>query len=242
MKRLFIHIGSFLSMILINTLANTLPINGQTTAEIANKLNVPITPASYAFMIWSVIYLLIGIWILREIPKSRRDSPEYTKMSFLFITSCLLNSCWIIVWHYELFFFSVFVIICLWINLFLLYNKSRKITNHFLAYAHVSLYLGWITIAAIVNISYYLKYISWHQFALSDNLWTILLLLIAMIIGIGFRIIHHDWLFPLVIVWAFIAIGIKNGDNHIPIAFTTYVLAFILVSITFGLKRKIIKK
>jgi len=228
-------------MVLINALANILPINGQTTAEISNKLNISITPASYAFMIWGVIYILIGIWILREFPRSKRTSLEYTETSFLFIISCLLNSCWIIVWHYELFFFSVLIIVFLWVTLFLLYKKSRKFTVHFLAYAHISIYLGWITVATIVNISYYLKYISWHQFSLSNNLWTILLLLIATIIGIGFRIIQHDWIFPLVIIWSFIAIGIKNGDSHIPIAFTTYVLAFILVIVTFGLRRRTTK-
>lgn len=241
MTRLFIHLIVFFIMVLINVLADNLPINGQTTAEISNKLIVPVTPASYAFMIWPLIYILIGIWLLREFPKNNRNSPEYTETSFLFIVSCLLNGCWIIVWHYELFFFSVLVIISLWVTLFLLYKKSRKFTAHFLAYAHVSIYLGWITVASIVNISYYLKYISWHQFSLSNNLWTILLLLIATIIGIGFRIIQHDWIFPLVITWSLIAIGIKNGDSHIPIAFTTYVFAFILISITFGLRRRTIK-
>ncbi|GKU84545.1 TspO/MBR family protein [Niallia sp. NCCP-28] len=238
MKQLFIHLIFFLTMVLINALANILPLNGQTTADISNKLNVLITPASYAFMIWGFIYILVGVWILRGFTKSKRNSPEYTETSFLFVVSCILNSCWIIVWHYELFFFSVLVILFLWITLFLLYKKSKKVTAHFLAYAHISIYLGWITVAAIVNISYYLKYISWEQFSLSDNLWTILLLLLATIIGIGFRIIQHDWIFPLVIVWSFIAIGIKNGENHVPIAFTTYVLAFILISATLGLKRR----
>ena len=56
----------FVLVIAMNALANLLPINGKTTGEISNQINVLITPAGYAFSIWSLIYILIGIWIIRQ--------------------------------------------------------------------------------------------------------------------------------------------------------------------------------
>ncbi|WP_225983674.1 MULTISPECIES: hypothetical protein [Bacillaceae] len=46
----------FILIVVINALANLLPINGQTTGEISNRIDVLITRAGYAFSIWSLIF------------------------------------------------------------------------------------------------------------------------------------------------------------------------------------------
>lgn len=62
----------YVIMVVINALANIIPINGQTTGEISNKLEVLITPASYAFMIWVIIYILLAIWLARGFMRKYR--------------------------------------------------------------------------------------------------------------------------------------------------------------------------
>ena len=69
--------------------------------EISNRLNVLFTPAGYVFSIWGGIYILLGTWVIRQFPRSRRDLPVYQTTSLLFFINCLLNSFWIFMWHYE---------------------------------------------------------------------------------------------------------------------------------------------
>ncbi|MHC8520420.1 hypothetical protein ACPJHQ_03015 [Rossellomorea sp. H39__3] len=74
--RVILNILAFALVIVMNTLAVTLPLNNQSTGEISDRLDIMLTPAGYVFSIWSLIYLLLGIWVLRQIPKARRDLPS----------------------------------------------------------------------------------------------------------------------------------------------------------------------
>ncbi|WP_331458307.1 hypothetical protein [Rossellomorea marisflavi] len=107
--RVILNILAFALVIVMNTLAVTLPLNNQSTGEISDRLDIMLTPAGYVFSIWSLIYLLLGIWVLRQIPKARRDLPLYTRTSGWFILNCLFNSLWIVMWHYNYFGISVLV-------------------------------------------------------------------------------------------------------------------------------------
>ncbi|WP_445490699.1 tryptophan-rich sensory protein [Niallia sp. 03133] len=233
MKRFFLHLIAFFIMIGINALANIIPLNGQTTDEISNKVIVLITPAPYAFMIWGLIYTAVAIWLVREIQITKRNSSVYTQTSFLFILSCLLNACWIIVWHYEYMALSVVTMILLLITLILLYKKIKFYSSSFSAYFPFSIYLGWISVASILNISYYVKYKEWDVFSLSDTTWTVTLLGVASGVGILFRIKEKDWLYPLVLIWAFIAIGVKNSVSFPSISYCCYALAAVLFIFNF---------
>ena len=231
MRLLIFNIIGYIFVVLINFLANYLPINGKRTGEISDSLPVLFTPAGYVFSIWIVIYILLGIWVLREIPKSRRDEPIYKVSTPWFLLTCLFNGSWIFVWHYELFTLSVLVMIALLLSLIILYTKIKSVEHTWLDIAPFSIYLGWISVATITNIAFVLTDISWNGFGLSDEVWTIIMMFVAAILAITFRIKNHDWLYPLVFVWSFIGIAIKNSDlgNGIPIfAYSLAGLIFII--------------
>ncbi|WP_349632671.1 TspO/MBR family protein [Cytobacillus firmus] len=143
---LLFEIAAYLVMIAVNALANILPLNEQTTGEISNKLEVLFTPAGYVFSIWGFIYLLLGVWLARQIPKKRRSLPIYRQTSILFIVSCMLNSLWIIAWHYEYFLLSVIIMIALLFTLIFLYKSASEFDPDFLDVAPFSVYLGWISV------------------------------------------------------------------------------------------------
>jgi translocator protein len=147
LKRLLLNILAFALVILMNTLAVTLPLNNQSTSEISNRLDILLTPAGYVFSIWSLIYLLLAVWVIRQIPKSRRILPLYQNTSGLFILSCLLNSGWILVWHYNFFLVSVFVMIGLFLTLAALYRALKQTGPTLPDIAPFSIYIGWISIA-----------------------------------------------------------------------------------------------
>ncbi len=144
----------YVIMVVINALANIIPINGQTTGEISNKLEVLITPASYAFMIWVIIYILLAIWLARGFMRKYRVITYSKTNSILFMLTCILNAAWILVWHYEFFALSVAVILLLLLTLLFLYKAIKSASDRLFDILPFSIY--------IVNISYYLTYIEMH--------------------------------------------------------------------------------
>lgn len=233
MGKFLLNLIAYILVVTVNALANALPLNGQTTGEISNRLNVLFTPAGYVFSIWGLIYLLLGIWVIRQFPKSRRDLPIYQETSGLFVLSSILNSLWIFMWHYEFFGLSVIVMLLLLFTLIRLYTNLKAADASFFDLLPFSVYLGWISVATIANISYYLTYIDWDGFGLSDSIWTFILLLIATILALTFLKKENDWVYPLVFVWAFIGIGVKNQNADVPlVVFSSYVLAALIFIVT----------
>ncbi|WP_216828631.1 tryptophan-rich sensory protein [Alkalihalobacterium elongatum] len=223
---------AYLFMVLVNALANIIPIGGKTTGEISARLEVLFTPAGYVFSIWGLIYMLLGIWLVRQISKRRRKLPLYRETSPLFILSCLLNVTWIFLWHYQLFIWTVLVMISLLIMLILLYRKVKDNQPAKIDQAPFSIYLGWISVATIANISYVLVEYNWDGIGLSPITWTIIMLIVATLLAIHFRINENDRLFSLVFVWAIIGIGVQNQVSYPSLSKFAYMLAAIIFIVT----------
>ncbi|WP_314733330.1 tryptophan-rich sensory protein [Anaerobacillus sp. CMMVII] len=209
MIRFMINFSALAFVIFINYLANSLPFNNQTTGEIANRLPVLFTPAGYVFSIWALIYFLLFIWVLRGFSKKRQDLPLYKKATPLFVITCTFNSFWLFLWHYEYFLLSAMIMVSLLISLIFLYQVARKHATGIMDILPFSVYLGWISVATIANISYVLVHEQWDRFGLSDVLWTVIMFLVATVLALFFRIQKSDVAYPLVFVWAFIGIGVK---------------------------------
>lgn len=215
-------------VVLVNSLANILPFNGQTTGEISNRLDVLFTPAGYVFSIWGLIYLLLFIWVLRQLPEKRRNLPLYQTTSGLFLFSCVLNILWIFLWHYEYFFYTVIVMVCLLINLIYLYKNSKSNISSRMDLIPISVYLGWISVATIANISYFLVYVKWDGFGLSAIVWTNTMLLVATALASVFLVKERDPFYVLVFIWAFIGIGVKNQTLEPKVSYFAYILSVVL--------------
>jgi benzodiazapine receptor len=218
----------FILIVVVNTMAELLPINGNTTGGLSNRIEVLITPAGYAFSIWSLIYILIGIWIIRQFPKNRHQLPVYTNTSIAFIIGGLLNCTWILTWHYEFFIASMVVMIAYLISLIILYKQIKNSNPGFFDLAPFSINLGWVSVATIVNIAYVLKDNGWNGFGYSDEVWTVIMLIIGAGLAVIFKFKESDYLYPLVFVWAFVAIGIKNQGGSESVAYTAFGLAAII--------------
>ncbi|PLX06432.1 MAG: hypothetical protein C0596_18375 [Marinilabiliales bacterium] len=56
-----LNVVLFIAMVYVNFLANSLPINGQSTGEISNAYSNLFAPAGITFSIWGIIYLALGV-------------------------------------------------------------------------------------------------------------------------------------------------------------------------------------
>ncbi|SEO15463.1 TspO/MBR family protein [Amphibacillus marinus] len=236
--KFWLNLIMLMAVIVVNALANLIPINGMESGEISDRLNVLFTPAGYVFSIWSLIYLLLLIWVFRQWPEHRRELGVYVHSHYLFWLSCLLNISWILLWHYQFFGATVIVMVILLLTLIILYKKIQRSALSFFDQLPFSIYLAWVSVATIANISYYLVEINWAGLGLAQQTWTIGLLLLAGGLATWFRYAQRDVFFPLVFVWALVGIGVNNQDHAQVVSTLAYVLAGTVVILILLVRKK----
>lgn len=224
---------AFLAMIVINALANTTLLGGKTTGEISDMYPTYITPAGYAFSIWSVIYILLAGFIYYQFRKNNESRDSVRTVGIWFIISCILNIVWILLWQYLYIELSVIVMILLLMTLGIIYQRTRGIVHptkgeFWFIKLPFSLYLGWISVATILNIAISLTKNNWGGFGLDDLTWAIIMLCVGGIIAILVSYPYRDSAVPLVFVWAYIAIAVKQQDVE-----SVFLAACILAGILF---------
>ncbi len=218
-----------------NVLANIAPINELTIGEISNTFfrDVLITPASYAFAIWGLIYLgLISLGIYQVLPKNR-DDPYLQKMGYYLVISSFSQIVWVFLFLSRFFVLSTVAMLAILISLVLLYLKleislkSCPKQHKWLINFPISVYLGWITVASIVNVALGLSWIKWNGFGINNVVWTVIMIIVAAMIGILIRIRRQDRVYCGVFIWALIAITVRHLDT-LPIAIISGISAIIL--------------
>ena len=101
--RQIITVIGVVATIVVNALANALPINGLQTGEVSDQFPVYFVPAGYVFSIWGLIYLgLIAFAVFQALPGQRENS-RLRSIGGLFAVASLANIAWIFAWHYERF-------------------------------------------------------------------------------------------------------------------------------------------
>ena len=76
-----------------------------------------------------------------------------------------------------------------------------------------SIYLGWVTVATIANVTAFLDSIDWNGFGLSPEIWTFIMLVVAIAVAALMAYSRQDIAYLLVLVWAFIGIGVEQADT-----------------------------
>lgn len=209
------NIAALGTTITINTLANTVKINGRRTGEISDSFPNFFVPAGYVFAIWSVIYLaLIGFVIYQALP-TQKHSERLRRIDGWFLVSNACNVAWLFAWHYEVYALSLALMTGLLIALIMIYRQldPERATvrggQRWLVNLPFSIYLGWITVAVVPNASVTLIAAGWNGLGISGELWAIALLAIATTIGALVALPRRDWAYAAVLVWAFAGIGAK---------------------------------
>ncbi len=206
--------------ITVNALANALPINNKTTGELSDSYPNLFVPAGITFSIWGVIYLLLTFFVIYQIVlliKNKVDENSFVmKTGLLFFISSIANAGWIFAWHYQILPLSVLIMVILLITLISIYSqlnigKDKKDRNeNKLVHITFSVYLGWISIATIANFTAYIVDSGWDRFGMSEEFWTVIMLMIGIAITMFMIIQRKDIYFSLVVIWAFAGILIKR--------------------------------
>lgn len=243
------QIANLLSVVLaltVNVLASVLPLNGQNTGEISDRFQVYFVPAGYVFAIWGVIYLgWIAFAVYQALP-AQKESPRLRRLGYLFALSGVFNAAWLFCWHYNAFGLSVLVMLTL---LGLLIASYLKLHVGLVPVGNVekwcvdvpfSVYLGWISVATIANITDWLYFVGWDGLGIAPQVWAVILLVVASAVGLGMALTRRDSGYLLVFVWSFVGIAAKQASAPLVAnsAWTAALFALALAVFSFVPRRR----
>lgn len=205
----------------VNSLGAFGLINGLSQKEVSDRYQTLITPSPFTFSIWSVIYgLLILALVLMVI---RHRDPYYGQavegLSLLIRLSFFLNIIWIVTFSFVLIELSALFIFLYVVVLAMILRKLLEIDDgrHWLVPLAFGLNTGWLFIATVVNISALLVKWQWSGWGLSEALWAVITLIVAIVLVFLVLTRVKNAAFPLPIAWAFFGIyqaqGLLNGEG-----------------------------
>jgi translocator protein len=229
MKKIFLPLLSVVVTIIISAWVSLTPFAGVTQKDISDKYYSLISPATFTFSIWSIIYLA-WIWVsllvaLKKIKISKKEN-------LFFSLSVFLTSLWLFPWHLDEMGVCLAIILIIIAFFLFLFSQSRE-SDKFFKYT-IELSLWWILIATLANITVFLVskginiWITWLIMAL--GIWTA----INVILLQKYKAIIPSFVFLWALFWIYIEQGgwITKKINLI--------IAFILI--LFILKSKFIKE
>jgi hypothetical protein len=217
------NIIAVIATIIINILANSLPLNDKFTGELSDSYPNLFVPAGITFAIWGIIYVLLilfALYQIKDFSKQTTKSPRFIeKIGVLFIIGSIGNIAWIFFWHYEQVLLSLGAMILLFASLLGIYLRldigNSKSTRQEFLFVHIpfSVYLGWISVATIANITALLVDINWQGFGVSPGIWTMLILAVVILLTCIMLFKRKDIAYSLVIIWALTGIALKRMEN-----------------------------
>ncbi|RYD55414.1 MAG: hypothetical protein EOP56_16015 [Sphingobacteriales bacterium] len=203
-----------------------------TVSEVTYRYDSLFTPAGYAFSIWGVIYASFLIYSIAQLLPVHKNDVIYDKLSLPFILVNLLCVTWINVFSNNLIGYSVGIIAAMLFFGGILFGKAKEAYlyegNNFWLTVPFSLFLGWVSVASIANVSLLLISMNWRGGTLGESTWTIMMISATLLLITAISIAYRDFIYPLVAGWGCIAIGINQAGNHKQVANVALIAGIVL--------------
>ena len=208
---------TIIATLVVNGLANALPLNGQNTGQISDRFDVYFVPAGYVFSIWGLIYLGLIVFAIFQALPAQRENPRLRATGWWISLGGLANSAWIFLWHYEQFPLTLVAMLILLGTLIVTYLRlgigrtSAPAAETWAVRLPFSIYLGWITVATVANVTSLLDYLNWDGFGIAPEIWMGIVLAAVLVIAALMNFTRRDIAYALVILWALAGISIKHA-------------------------------
>lgn len=230
----------YIGIIVVNALSILLPLNNLTPQQVSDSYPNLFAPAGITFSIWSVIYVLLALFVVYQWGAFNRGSKisedTWRRVRSLFMINAAANMGWLFAWHYKQITLSVIIMLILLLTLIrivtLLNHQSLSTKDYLFIRLPFSVYFGWITIATIANITSWIVSLNLSFFQDRQVFWTILVLIIGLVIAAATILRNRDIPYGLVIVWSYYGILLKHQspegwNNQYPTIKTTLILCIV---------------
>ncbi|MEZ5566681.1 MAG: tryptophan-rich sensory protein [Gammaproteobacteria bacterium] len=216
--RKYLPLFATLVVIAVNAAANILPINGVQTGDLSALYPTGFTPAGWVFAIWSLIYiglLAFSVFVARA---AADKATRVSRVVPLYVLSCVANVLWIFMWHYEVILGSLVCMLVILGSLVAVYvrlyaDPPASLAERLCVDAPFSLYLGWITTAALANLAAWFYDIKLYPFDLARDEWAILTVVTATAIYTAVGVRTRDAIYTAVFVLASLGIVLQTLET-----------------------------
>jgi hypothetical protein len=259
---------SFIVMVGLNGLANALPLNGVTTGVLSDEIPNLFVPAGLTFAVWGLIYALLLGYAAAVLSASfgKEASPRWAAADgWIFSLNAILNAAWIVAWHWRMVGLSLAIMLGVLVTLIVLMEriyradmikpliasnglKASRIggseLREFFLRVPILVYLGWICVATIANVTAFLVTAGWDGFGLSPSAWTVAMIAAGALVGLLLILRRGAVSSALVVVWAYVGIVLKRTSTDPEATMAIIVAAAIaaglvaLVALGYGLRSK----
>jgi translocator protein len=213
------QIGVIITTVLMITgyaLSHIIPNVVKSVSEVSNNFSVYFVPAPYTFSIWWIIFSgLIAYTVFQALP-AQKESLALRKIGWWYIGGSISIMAWMYFWHSQRFAFMMLTMTGVLVSLLSIYEKlnigmeKESLRMRYLVHMPFSIYLGWVTMSTIANISQFLAGSGWNGFGISPKIWTVVLIVLAILIAELTAFNRQDLAYLAVVVWSFIGIAVKN--------------------------------
>jgi hypothetical protein len=172
-------------------------------------------PAGYVFSIWGLIYLGLTAFAIFQALPAQRENPRLRSTGWWICLGGVANIAWIFLWHYEMFALTVIAMLVLLGTLIVTYLRLGigriKVSpaERYTTQLTFSIYLGWITVATVANITSLLDYLNWNGFGIAPEIWMGIVLAAVLVIAVLMNFTRRDVAYTAVILWALAGIAVK---------------------------------
>jgi len=217
------------AMIAVNALANLLPFNGVTTGEVSARYPTLLTAASWAFNIWTLIYIGLMVLAVYQVTPVGQRNDNLRAIRAPLIANTILNATWLWLFHHFRFAESVVVIVLMLGTLVLAYDRldrraPESSSEKWNVRAPLSIYLGWVTVATAVNMAWALAGLGAFEAGPAALIWASVAVAATGIVGVVLCWRQGDMPLGLTFLWALA--GIAVGQSEQPFVFGVTLLAF----------------
>ncbi|MFW9919354.1 MAG: hypothetical protein ACFFED_07130 [Candidatus Thorarchaeota archaeon] len=235
------NVIAVIAAIVFNALVNIIPVNNITTGAVSDAFPNLFTPPGYVFAIWAVIYTLAIIFMVYQVRSNQRAESYLGQIGILYLVGSIINIVWLVVFHFSygnevLFPITTLLILGFLVTLLLIYTRlgiglsevsvGQKLGVHL----HISVYLGWISLASIANIASMINVIVPGIALETQVLWTTLILIVALVLTMLMLFLRRDFAYGLVVIWASVGIATKQAVHPL-IYFTALGTAIIVLAV-----------
>ncbi|WP_019948415.1 hypothetical protein [Hymenobacter aerophilus] len=203
--------------IALNYVSQAYPFNGQTNGQVSGKYPTPVTPAGYAFSIWGLIFLSLLAYSVWQLLPAQRRNPLPDLLARPLVLANVLTGGWLVVFAYELLPLSAVVMVGILAALALAYGRLRRqarlepATVPWWVNLPFGLYLGWISVALVVNTSVALGQL-WQPGPAKGVEWGIILMGIVAGLALNITGRFRELAYPTAVTWGLVGIWVaRNG-------------------------------
>ncbi|MFF2633431.1 tryptophan-rich sensory protein [Microbacterium sp. NPDC058021] len=197
-----------------------------------------LAPASQAFSIWSVIYVLMVAYAVWQALPSQRADARQRVLGWWIAATAVLNGLWLVAAQFTTLPLTVLVIVLLLVTLgwtfhLAVQNPPRGVRQALFTDITVGLHLGWVALATVANSSAWLTQIVPAEWGQAADAVGIAVLVVVALVGVGIAIASGGRVAPgLAMGWGLVWIGVGRAFDEpesMPIATAAWIAAAVVV-------------